>query len=70
MLKDILRRVHDARIDISGHLQVEEVGTVLRVVEGIGGGLVNRHRHRFGGRFGAVAAVDGDGFQFHFLLRG
>ena len=58
-------RVHDARVDIAGDFQVEQVGTVLGVVEGEGAGLVDRHRHRLGGRVGAIAGVDGQGFQFH-----
>ena len=58
-------RVHDARVDVAGDLQVEQVGTVLGVVEGKGAGLVDRHGHRLGGRVGAVAGVDGQGFQFH-----
>ncbi|MNZ66269.1 hypothetical protein D3C78_844880 [compost metagenome] len=61
-------RVHDPRIDVAGHLQVEQVGAVLGVVERVGGGLVDRHGHRPGGRIGAVAGVDGEGFQFHATL--
>jgi hypothetical protein len=46
------------------HLQVEQVGTVLGVVEGEGHGLVDRHGHGARGRVGIIAAVDGDGFEF------
>ncbi len=55
--------VHDARIDIARYLQVEKVGTVLGVIEGIRHRLVDRHRHRAGSRVGTVAAVHGQGFQ-------
>ncbi len=65
--------IHDARVDVARHLQVEQVGAVLGVIEGVGGGLVDRHRHRPGGRVRAVASVDGEGFPFHgallFLVR-
>ncbi|KAG1598406.1 hypothetical protein G6F46_014185 [Rhizopus delemar] len=36
---------------------------MLGVIEGIGHGLVDRHRYRAGGRVGTVAAVHGQGFQ-------
>ncbi len=58
-------RVHDARVDVAGDLEVEQVGAVLGVVEGVGGRLVDRHRDRLGGGIGAVAAMHGDGFDFH-----
>jgi hypothetical protein len=64
------RRVHDAGIDVAGHLQVEQVGAVLGIVEGIGRGLVDRHRRRLGGRVGGVAVMQRDRFQFHVPLRG
>jgi hypothetical protein len=65
LLEDILRRVHDPRVDVAGHLEVEQVGAVLRAVEGIGGRLVDRYGDCLGRRFGAVAGVDGEGFEFH-----
>jgi hypothetical protein len=58
-------RVHDARVDVAGDLEVEQVGAVPRVVEGVGCGLVDRHRDGLGGRVGTVAAMHGDGFDFH-----
>ena len=65
LLQHVVGRVHDPRIDVARHLEVEQVGAVLGVVEGERGGLVNRHGHRLGGRVGAVTGVDGQGFQFH-----
>jgi hypothetical protein len=38
---------------------------VLRVVERVGGGLVDRHGDRPGGRVGRVAGVDDKGFELH-----
>ncbi len=55
--------VHDAGVDVARHLQVEQVRAVLGVIEGVGHGLVDRHRHRTRGRVGTVAAVHGQGFQ-------
>jgi len=37
-------RIHDPAVDVALHFQVEQVGTVLRVVEGVGCGLVDRDR--------------------------
>jgi len=44
LLKDIRRRIHDPGIDIAELLQCEETCGVVRVVEDVGGGLVNGHR--------------------------
>ena len=64
LFQHVLRRVHDARVDVARHLQVEQVRAVLRVVKCIGHGLVDRHRHRLGGGVGRVSGVDGLGFKF------
>ena len=58
-------RIHDAAIDVAGHLQVEQVGAVLRVVEGVCHRLVDRHGHGLGGGIGCIAAMNGDGFNLH-----
>ena len=57
--------VHDARVDVAGHRQVEEVRTMLAVVEGVRGGLIDRHGGRPGGGVAVVAGVDGGGGKFH-----
>ena len=57
--------VHDAGVDVAGHLQVEQVGTVLGVVEGVGGGLVDRERPPPWWSDPAVATMHGKGFEFH-----
>ena len=49
--------------------RVVRIGAMLGVVEGVGDRLLDRNRHGFGGRVGRVAAMDGDGFNFHVLLR-
>ena len=52
-------RIADARVNVARHFQVEQVGAVLRVVERVAGGLVDRHRDGLLGRVGGVAGVDG-----------
>jgi hypothetical protein len=49
LFQHVLRGVHDARVDVARHLQVEQVGAVLRAVEGVGHRLVQRHGHGLGG---------------------
>ena len=44
-------------------LSPEEVGAVLGAVERVSGGLVDRHRHRVGGRLGPVTGVHGLGLE-------
>ena len=46
-------------------VEVEEVGTVLGVVKGVGHGLINRHGDGFGRGVGRVASVDSQGFNLH-----
>jgi hypothetical protein len=57
--------VHDPGVDVARHLQIEQIGAVLSVVEGVGGGLIDGNGDGFGGGFRRIAAVDGDGFDFH-----
>ena len=65
LFEHVVGRVHDAGVDVARDFQVEQVGAVLGAVEGVGNGLVDRHRDRLGGRIGLVAGVDGEGFEFH-----
>ena len=51
-------RVGQARVDVAHFLQVEELGGVVGVAEDIGGGLVDRHLPRAGGRVGCGAGMD------------
>jgi len=46
-------------------MQVEQIGAVLRVVEGVGSRLVDRDGNGLGGRVRAVAGVDGKRFELH-----
>ena len=62
LLQHIVGRVHDARVDVAGHSQVEEVGAVLGVVEFVGDGLVYRHGHRMRGWLAFITGVDGLSF--------
>ncbi len=65
LLEDVLRRVHDPRVDVARHRQVEQVRAVLGVVELVGDRLVDRHGHGLGGGVGLVAGVQGDRFVSH-----
>ncbi|MNY04967.1 hypothetical protein D3C86_1376700 [compost metagenome] len=70
LLQHVRRRVHDPGVDIARHLQVEQVGPVLSVVEGVAGGLIDGHRHRPGGRIRRIAGVDGERVELHAFPRG
>ncbi|MNS70297.1 hypothetical protein D3C72_1036390 [compost metagenome] len=63
LLQHVGRGVHDAGIDVARHLQVEQVGAVLRIVESVSHGLIDGHRHGARRRIRAVAAMHGHGFQ-------
>ncbi len=73
LFKHVGGGIHDARINVARHLQIEQVGAVLGVIERVRGGLVDRYRHGPGGRVRAIACMNGEGFQFHgallFLVR-
>ena len=58
LLEDVGRRVHDPRVDVAELLQREEPRAVLGVVEGVGRGLVDRHRARVGPGRGLLPGVD------------
>ena len=64
-LQHAVGRIHDPAVDVAGHLQVEQVRAMLRVVERIGHRLVDRDCHRPGRGGGGVAAVNGNGFDAH-----
>ncbi len=57
LLQHVIGRVHDARVDIARHLEIEQVCTMLGVVERVGGGLVDRNSHGLGSRIGRVTGV-------------
>ena len=61
LFKDIVGGIHDPRIDVSKLFQGKQIGSVLRAVEGIGGGLVNGHRTRVGLGIRRMAGVQGLG---------
>jgi hypothetical protein len=67
LLEHVLRRVVDAGVDVARHLQVEQVGAVLGAVESIGHRLIDGRRHGARGRFGRVAGVYRQGFEFPVL---
>ena len=61
LLEDVPGRVHDARVDVARHLEREQVGGVLGVVELVRRRLVDRDGPRLRRRVGRLAAVKGDG---------
>ena len=69
LLEHRLGRVHDAGVDVAELLEREQVGRVLGRIELIGGGLIDRHRDRGGGRIGAIAGMQNDGFRILALGR-
>ena len=58
-------RVHDAGVDVARDFEVEQVSAVLSVIKRIGDRLINRCGHGLGGGVGFLAAVNGNGFNFH-----
>ena len=60
--------VHDPRVDVPRHCQVEQVGTVLGVVELVRNRLVDGYRHGLRGGFRFITAVYGNGFVFQDLF--
>src|SRR5690606_30039148 len=58
LLEDILCRVLDARVDVAELSQCEQVRRVVRVVEDIRGGLVDRCGTSLGDGVGCSAGVD------------
>jgi hypothetical protein len=70
LLEHVGGRVHDARVDVARHREVEQVRAVLRAVELVGHRLVDRRRDRVRGRVTGVAGVDQNGFVTHLLAPG
>ena len=62
--------IADARVSESFDLEIEERGSVLRAVERIGGGLINRNRHRVGGGVRVESAVNRNRLFFHAGIAG
>ena len=58
LLEGGVGRVDDARVGVAEAVEVEQVGRVLRVLEDVGGRLVDRLRARAGRRVHALARVD------------
>src|SRR5262249_45592185 len=61
------RRIVDAAVTEAFGLKVEQRGGVLRTVELVGCGLIDRHRHRLGGWLDVVARMNRNGLAFHAL---
>mmetsp|Transcript_7671 Transcript_7671/g.32595 ORF Transcript_7671/g.32595 Transcript_7671/m.32595 type:complete len:359 (+) Transcript_7671:455-1531(+) len=67
LLEHVVRGVHDARVDVPERAQAEQIGSMLRVVEAVGGGLVNRKRARVGGGIGHLARVHLQGLELELV---
>ena len=63
--EDVVRGVHQARVDVAELAQGEEVGAVLAVAEVVGGRAVDRHRARVRGGVSVrvLSGVDRQGFD-------
>ena len=68
-LKDIRRGVHQARVDVAQLFQTEELGTVLRAVEGERSALIERDGPRIGFLIGRMTRVDLDRLKLMLVLR-
>src|SRR5262249_12932044 len=58
-------RIADAAVAEAVDFEVEQRGAVIRAVEGVSHGLIDRHGHRLGRGLDLVAAVNGDGLASH-----
>ena len=65
-----LRRVVDARVDVAEHLQAEQRGGVVGIVEHEGCGLIDRRRPRAGRSVGGGARMHREGGEFRRWRRG
>ena len=65
LLEDGGGGVGDARVPESLDLEIEQRGAVRGAVEGVGGGLVDGHGHRFGGGIRVESPVNRDGLSLH-----
>ena len=68
-LQYIGRRIGDAAVAIAVDVEVEQRGAMVRTVEGVGHGLIDRHRHGFRRGVAIITAVNRDGLAFHDFAR-
>ena len=57
LLEDVGRRIHDPCIDVAELLQAEQRRRMVRIVESVGSGLVDRYRAGVAHRIRRVAGV-------------
>ncbi len=65
LFQHIIGGVHDSGVNVARHVQVEQVGAVLGVIEFEGNILIDRHCDSLGGRVRREAMVQCDGGVFH-----
>ena len=63
LLKDIRRRIHDARVEVAEFLQRKKIRGMFRIPENITRRLVNRYAARTGGGVWRLASVEGFGSE-------
>ena len=68
LFQNIIGRIHQPGVDVSGLLKRKEVGAVLRVAEAVCGGAVHRNRAGKRGRVGGLSGVDRQGFKMVFFI--
>jgi hypothetical protein len=66
-LQHVRGGIADAAVAIALGLEIEQRRAVLRAVESIGDGLIDRHRDRLRYGVGLVAVMNSDGLAFHDL---
>ncbi len=68
LLEHVRRWVHDARVDVAGLREVEEVRCMVSVVEKVRRGLIDGHRAGLGGRVGLLPRMEREGLETILLL--
>ena len=57
LLENVRGRIHQPRVDVAEFLQGEQIGGVFGALEHVGGGLINGHGPRAGGRIRDLAGM-------------
>ena len=70
LFERVLRRIHQARIDIPEFAQAEEIGRVLGAVEHVGARAINSKPTCLRGRIRLHAGVNALRFEFHSFVPG
>ena len=63
LLEHVCGGIHQTGVDVPEFLQAKQIGAVLRIIEHIGAGLINRHRSGVGRRIRGLAGMQLEGFE-------